>query len=133
MNKLISVVIAVAVVVGGGAFYAGMRYNDSKVQAERQARAQQFGGGNNASRGQRGNGGFVSGEVIAKDDKSVTVKLQSGGSKIVLISDSTLVAKSVSGSLADVAAGEQVMVTGSPNADGSINAQSIQIRPTNVK
>jgi len=33
MNKLITTVIAVAVVVGGGAFYGGMKYTESKAPA----------------------------------------------------------------------------------------------------
>jgi len=130
MNKIIAIVIVSAVIVGGGSFYAGMKYDQSKNKTERQTRMQQFGGGNGGPRGQQraAGGGFASGEIISKDDKSVTVKLQDGGSKIVFVSDSTAVMKSTQGSLGDVLVGGQVMATGSPNPDGSISAQSIQIR-----
>lgn len=37
--------------------------------------------------------------------------------------------KSASGSAADVAVGSSIVVTGSKNSDGSVTAQSIQIRP----
>lgn len=77
-------------------------------------------------------GGFIGGTVIARDGQSVTVKLQDGGSKIVFIGGSTQVAKTVSGSLADLAVGTNVMVTGSANPDGSVTAQSVQIRPVRM-
>src|SRR3989344_5463964 len=98
MNKTVVSIIAVVIIVGGGAFYGGMKYAESKSprgrfsQAdfqsmqnfsleERQQRIQEFGanvgGARGFGRGGMGNrGGFVAGEIISKDDKSVTVKLQ---------------------------------------------------------
>ena len=69
------------------------------------------------------------GEVISADDKSITIKLRDGGSQIIFFTPSTPVTKSVSSSASDVAVGEQVTVSGAKNQDGSISAQSIQIRP----
>ena len=131
MNKNIVIVIAF-VAVSGASFYGGMKYDQSKVSADRQARVQQFGGDNGVGgrremRGANG-GGFASGEVIAKDDKSITLKLRDGGSKIVLVSSSTNILKSTDGSLTDLTLGETVMVNGTGNQDGSITAQSVQIR-----
>src|SRR3989344_8661881 len=120
MNKLIPVIIAVAVVVGGGAFFGGMKYAESQSprgrvsQAdfqnlqnlspeERQQRLQELGANagagfrGGAGRGQRGGGGFTAGEIVARDDKSGAVKLQDGGSKIVFLSDSTEITKSAAG------------------------------------
>src|SRR3989338_5173375 len=152
MNKLIAIVIAVSVVVGGGAFFGGMKYAESKSlrnrvsQAdfqnlqnlspeERQQRLQELGanavagfrGGSGG--GQRGGSGFTSGELISKDDKSITVKLSDGGSKIVFLSDSTTVSKMTDGTKSDLEIGKQVTVNGSTNSDGSVTAQSIQLRP----
>jgi hypothetical protein len=89
------------------------------------------GGQAGAARGARGaGGGFVTGSVIAKDDKSVTVQVMGGGSKIVFFTDKTEVMKSATGTAADLVNGTQVIITGAGNPDGSVNATSIQIRPT---
>src|SRR3989344_65812 len=105
MQKIIAIVIAITA-VSGGSFYGGMKYDQSKVVSDRQARIQQF-SGTGGQRGSRGGAqganlpadrqGFTSGEIIAKDEKSFTVKLRDGGSKIVFFTDKTPVAKSVSG------------------------------------
>ena len=152
MNKLIVSVIAVAVVVGGGAFFGGMKYAESKSprnrvsQAdfqnlqnlspeERQQRLHELGANagagfrGGAGGGQRGGSGFTAGEIISKDDKSITVKLSDGGSKIVFLSDSTTVSKTTDGTKSDLEIGKQVTVNGSANSDGSVTAQSIQLRP----
>ena len=133
MNKTLLSIIAVASIVGGGAFYGGMKYDQSKVSADRQARAQQFGGGNEVGgqRGARGanGGGYASGEILSKDDKSVTIKMRDGGSKIIFYSDTTEVGKFVNGISGDLEVGKMVSVNGKANSDGSITAQLIQIRP----
>jgi len=145
-SKLVAIVITTAVVVGGGAFYGGMKYAESKnprgqfsradfqnlSPEERQQRLQEFGTNGGAgfrgrtSGGQRGE--FTAGEIIAKDDKSVTVKLQNGGSKIVFLSDSTEITKSVAGALSDLEVGKNIIVNGTANSDGSVTAQTIQLR-----
>lgn len=81
--------------------------------------------------GMRG-GGFTSGEVIAKDATSLTVKAPDGSSKIVLVASSTQVTTSGSGNIDDVAIGTTVLVTGLVNSDQSVTAQNIQIRPAGV-
>ena len=91
MNKIFISIVAVALIVGGGAFYSGMKY----AQSRNSAAFQNFRnlGGNAAGlrtgqeMGVRNSANFVSGEVISKDDKSITIKLRDGGSKIVFLSD----------------------------------------------
>jgi hypothetical protein len=136
MKKIIPIII-VAIVAGGLSFYGGMKYGQSAnpqtgstrtdFQQMRSAGVGQAGQRSGFGQGQ--NGGFTGGEIISKDDKSITVKLRDGSSKIVFVSASTEVMKSVHGSSNDLAVGEQVTVTGSANSDGSITAQSVQIRP----
>ena len=124
-NMIKMLVIIVAVVVA--AFYGGMKYQESRLPAFRG----QFGGmmGQLNSRGNRTGFRPVAGEIISFDDKSITVKLQDGSSKIILISDKTSINKADQGSKTDLKNGEQVAVFGSENSDGSITAQNIQLNP----
>jgi hypothetical protein len=133
MKNVIIAVIITVIVVGGGSFYGGMKYGQTKITSNRnpQDMAQRFGGANGWQIGQRGTGkggGFVNGTILSKDDKSITVKLQNGGSTIVMLGGSTTVGKTVDGTPSDLEVGKNVMVTGTTNTDGSVTAQSIQLR-----
>lgn len=156
MKKLLPIFIAIILAVGGGAFYGGTKYAESKSprgrfsQAdfqnlqnlspeERQQRLQQMGmAGMNFQGSKLGanRGNFVSGEIISKDDKSITIKLSGanqqdgqGGSKIIFYSDTTEIGKFVNGVSSDLETGKNVSVNGTANSDGSITARSIQLRP----
>lgn len=140
--------VLIVVVVGGATFFGGMKYVESTAAnraqtfqslrnlspADRQARLQQlglngqggFGGG---MMGGMGNRMGTAGDVISKDDKSFTVKMRDGSTKIVFFSPTTQTFRSVDASAADIAIGTTVMVNGIPNADGSVTAQNVQIRP----
>ena len=135
-NKMLIGFIIAVVVVGAGSFYGGLVYGKSKGGAKNLAFGQRQGlgangvGGAQARNGNRAAGsGFLNGSIIAQDDKSLTVKSADGGSKIVFLSGKTQIMKSVSGSLADLEIGKNVMVNGSTNSDGSITAQVVQLRP----
>ena len=137
IKKLLPIIVII-IVVGVGAFYGGMKYDQSKAAANLSANFQnrQMAGSGTGSRngtfGNRASGGFVSGEIISKDDKSITVKLQEAwdgrASKIIFYSDSTEVGKFISGTPVDLEIGKTMMVNGKANSDGSITAQSIQLR-----
>lgn len=134
-NKMLIGFIIAVVVVGGGAFYGGLLYGKSQATNARQQRtgSGQFGqagqAGQQANRAARGGSNFVNGDIIAKDDKSITVKNQNGGSKIIFLSASTQISKFTAGNLTDLEIGQGVMASGATNSDGSLTAQMIQLRP----
>lgn len=134
-NYIITVIVAV--VVGGAGFFGGMKYQQSKTPAFGQFRANVNGqigngrmmAGNGTTR--TGGNGFqpVSGEITSVDEKSMTVKLTDGGSKIVILSDSTKVNETQEVDKSKLAIGSQVSAFGTTNSDGSITAQSVQLNP----
>lgn len=134
MTKKVLVTGAVIVIlVGGGSFYGGMKYAQSKIP-QRSAQGnfgnlQRSGTANMGGLRGSGSGGFTAGEIIAKDSGSITVKLNDGGSKIVFYSNTTEVDKFAKGTAGDLQIGESVTISGQANQDGSITAQSVQIRP----
>ncbi len=144
-------IIIILAIVGSGAFYGGMEYaknrgtgdssslgnfqNLQNLSPEERAQMRQQFGANIGSAprggqfGERLGNGFINGEIIAKDDQSITIKLPDGGSRIVFFSESTDITKSASGSVDDLTENEQVIVNGQENSDGSYTAATIQIRP----
>lgn len=129
-QMIIGGLIALAI-ISGGAFYGGMTYAKSQMPTRGQ-----FGNGQFMENGQlpggglRGgmNGSVTTGEIISKDESSITIKMQDGSTKIVLVSGSTQVMKSALGGLDDLSSGTNVVVTGPANSDGSVTGQSIQVR-----
>lgn len=131
MKKLVIAVVATLVIAGGGGFYGGMAYAKSKTPSGRGNFAFTVNGGQlNANRAANRQGaGLVNGEVLSKDDKSITVKDRNAGSKIIFFAPSTVIGKMAEGTSSDLAVGANVTAMGTANSDGTITAQSIQIRP----
>jgi len=141
MKKILPLVLGV-IAIAALTFYGGMIYSGKKggnfnrgnipglVNKEGQQRLEGMGGfgAGKMAGGQRGVN-FIGGEIIAKDDKSVTVKLPDGGSKILFFSASTEITKSASGSSEDLQIGQTISANGETNDDGSVNAKTIQLRP----
>jgi hypothetical protein len=71
---------------------------------------------------------IISGEIISKDDISLTIKLRDGGSKIIFFSNSTQITKPLIVAVKDMIVGDAVIINGVANSDGSLTATSIQIR-----
>lgn len=144
-NKKIGYAIG-GIIVSVTVFYGGMVYGKSQVPTRGQGAAfgaGNFAGGVGGARGARaGGGGVTAGQIIAKDANSITVQLGNGGatqqpggavqgsgSKIIFLDSNSKVSKQTTGTITDLTVGTEVSVTGTTNSDGSINAQSVQIRP----
>jgi hypothetical protein len=125
-NMIIGGAAVVFVLGGAVGWYGSSHASSSKQLAARGdfAAMRQGGGGNG--------GNMVAGEILSKDATGMTVKLMNGGSRIVLLSDSTEITKMASGSAADLKTGVTVTVRGTQNPDGSVTAQQVQLRPAMV-
>ncbi len=134
MNKNFIIIIAITALVGTGGFLGGMKYAQTGdlTSEERQQKFQEMGmadiGAGAGRVSNRTSAGFASGEIISKDEQSITIKLPDGGSKIIFYSDSTEISKFVNGVSDDLEIGSSVTINGKTNQDGSITAQSIQLR-----
>ena len=137
-KKIIPIIIAL-IIIGGGTFYGGMKYGQSKnplsnfsrqnsQNLSQEQRQQLFQGRTMRETGTN----FLTGEVIAKDEQSLTIKMPDGGSKIIFFSDSTEISKFVNGASNDLEVGKTISVNGTTNQDGSLTAESIQLRPISV-
>ena len=131
MKKTLLIFFAAVIIVAGGAFYGGMKYGQSKNSFPKNfsQNNQQSPQGSPGLNGKGSGMNLINGEIIAKDDKSITVKLQNGGSKIIFFSDSTEISKTAEGSINDIEVGKQITVTGEQNSDGSYTAKTIQLSP----
>ncbi len=129
-----STLVIVAIICAAVGFLGGMKYRDAKAP-----QGTRFDGNIMQRQGQNGRtivrgSGFrpVNGEVVGRDDKSITVKMSDGSTKIILISSTTTINKAMRGDLSDVLSGNMVAVFGSENSDGSITAQNVQINPESM-
>lgn len=84
---------------------------------------------NNTQRGGMMGARPISGEIIALDDKSMTIKLTNSTSKIVLFDTGMIVNKMATGTATDLKVGGKVAAFGKENADGSMTAQNVQLDP----
>lgn len=126
------VIALVALLVGGGlGFFGGMQYQ----KGQRSAAFGQFGGGfgarggSGAGGGRFRNGNGAVGTVLSVDNNSITVKLNDGSSKIVLLTSSTNINKAAQATVSDLAVGTTVAAFGTTNSDGSITATNVQVNP----
>lgn len=125
--KNIAILGIAIILVGAGAFFGGMKFQEGKPSDRPNQSADHAGQAQFQGRFGESGGSPVNGEILSADDKSITVKLSDGSSKIVLVSDSTSVNKATEGNKSDLKTGERVFVVGQENSDGSVTAQNISI------
>ncbi|HTP56752.1 MAG TPA: hypothetical protein VMJ72_00535 [Candidatus Paceibacterota bacterium] len=129
MKHIIIAVVVTAIVAGGAGYWYGGQHAQSSAAALRAGRFAQAGQGSGGTGARGGFGGAVNGDVVSVDAQGFTVSIQGGGSKVVIVPASATVMKSTAGALSDVSVGTHVTVIGAVNSDGSVTAQTIQIRP----
>jgi hypothetical protein len=138
-TKYLIITVLLVTVVGAGSFFAGTKYqsgcrstfNSQLGNGQNFSRSgRQFPGGNGTNNGNP-NGGFhpVNGEIINLGDNSLTVKMPDGGSKIAVLTNSTIYNQTSPAAKSDLQIGNQVGVFGTTNSDGSVTAQTIQLNP----
>jgi len=140
MKKILPIIIVSILIVGGGAFYGGMKYGENKSASGSFSRQnfqnlsaedrQQLFQGNAAGTFQRGMvSNSLYGEVVSSDEQSLTLKTPDGSSRIIFFSVSTEISKTAEGSITDIEIGKQITVSGDQNSDGSYTAKTIQLSP----
>lgn len=115
----------IAVISLGIGFYGGILYQKNQQQSRFSQFANLRQGQNQLPSGMRP----ISGEIIKKDEDSLTIKLRDGSTKIVFLTEKTTISKSTTGSKEDLKEKINVFILGQQNSDGSITAENIQINP----
>lgn len=146
MKKLSNVVIIIIIVtVGVGGFFGGYYYQKKKCAST--TNAKNFDGNFREMSGTppidmpnkngRGNGGPESGgntgEIISKDDKSITIKSSDGSTKIIYYSDSTTISKNETVANSELTVGTNISAIGSTNTDKSVTAKNIIIQSNDTQ
>lgn len=108
-------------------FYAGTKYGES-TQIKPTMSGFQGNGGRSGGRGFGMGQGMTMGDIVNIGDQSITLKTRDGSSKVVLISSSTPVTKSVPAQITELKAGDTISIVGKTNTDGSVVASEIQER-----
>jgi hypothetical protein len=130
MKNAKTLVPIICVLVGlGVGFFAGFEFKAYQLKKSFGGNQTAGGKGNTQQQQMGTRGGVVFGSILSMDDKSITVKLADGSSKIVLFGDSTTYTNTVDAAKSDLKVGENVAVSGTSNSDGSVTAASVQINP----
>jgi len=126
-------VVVIVVVCAGVFFYIGMVYGKNTAQSSAGGRgtfvlssstrgfAGRFGSG--------AGGTGTTGQIISIGNGSLTVQLPNGNSQVVFYSSSTMIVEPTQVPASALKSGSQVVVAGTSNSDGSMTAQTIQVRP----
>jgi len=142
-QKMIAGYIVTTLIAGSLGVYGGMTYQKTKsisafgqrgtsqrltqTRNNNQNTKNQIPSGTSA--GMMNRGGAINGEITAKDDKSMTVKMPDGSSKIIILSSDTTYRIADEAKPEDLVVGKTVAVQGSTSPDGSTIATSVELNP----
>ena len=137
---IIAAAVVGVVIVAAGSFWGGMSFGESRATQTRQSfleeRLGQRGGqfprlGQTPQPGQAGAqrfAGGMQGTIETVEGETLVVTTQQGDIQIKT-TDTTLIQKYTTVNITDLEPGEQVVVSGARNEDGSYTARSIQVLP----
>jgi len=120
-------------------FIGGFIYQKSKTPSFTRNGQFQTAGGNSSNRsGARGANGTGTpnqrimsketvGEITSVDSSSLTIKTPDGGSKIIMISDSTTINQATKVDKTSLKVGSQISISGDQNTDGTVTGKIINI------
>lgn len=138
-RKNMVLMFVIVIVTAGVGFYGGIMFQKSKTSKPIQNCfvTGDFGHGARSQLPVPGAGGRMAGgklrpivgEILSKDDKSITVKLRDGSSRIIMLSSTTNINRAEKVDPSALIEGETVRVFGTINPDGSVTAQDIQLNP----
>ena len=117
-DKKMICIIVVFIIIAGGAFYIGAKYEKSKLI--------KLGLMKNNKSEVCLMSGYVDGEIVSKNDNMWRIKIKDGSTQEVFIFASTKMNKKSTETLASLALGQQVSISGIKNVDGSFLAQTIK-------
>lgn len=127
-KKNIIILVIIALISLGAGFFGGIEYQKTKkVTFARPGMT----AGNSAKNGTTNkygaNGSIrpVSGEITSVDNGTITVKLQDGSSKIIVLSGTTKIEVTTTGSTSDLKRGDTVSVIGTTDTSGTVTAQNV--------
>ena len=142
MNRTLQITLGVVLLlaVAGGSFYGGMLYGQGQAQANFLARrtgAVPGGVGgfpvdpNQAGSQRRGNAqaGSLFGQITEIGEGVLVITDSDGKQTQVKVTETTLIEKNASVTVAELTTGETIIVSGTPGSDGSTTARSGQVAP----
>ena len=140
-NSNVVIIGIIAIVFAALGFFSGMKYQQTKIPSFSRNNVQGMMGQNEklsngtgtknirTGMGATNENGLRMGTIAGMDETSITLKMQDGSSKIIILAESTTYKKTAEAVKDNVQVGDTVVITGTTNTDGSITAQQIQINP----
>jgi len=121
-NKRTVIAVLVILIVAGGAFYIGAKYEKNKLS--------RLGLINDCKSIVTSKVVELSGEIVSRTDSGMVIKANDGSTQAISFTVSTRMSKKNKTTVASLTAGEQVIVKGVKDDSGVFSAQVIQLLPS---